>query len=149
MKARARFAAIVAILAALIGFLTEYFLTSGLSFDALLTLRHAVTGARHQVSESPVVVVNIDEATFHAPGFEGYPFALWGPQFAKVLDALDRADAKVIGADLVFAATAEAVPELRGRDRPLREVFKRLGDSQRIVLAEVDVGGTKIFGPHP
>src|SRR5262245_44266967 len=147
MKARARFAAIVAILALLIGFLTEYFLTTGLSFDALLTLRHAVLGDRHQVSKSPVVVVNIDEATFHAPGFEGYPIALWGPQFAKVLDALDRAEVKVVGADLVFAATAETVPELRGRDRPLREVLQRLGTSQRIVLAETDVGG-RILGPH-
>src|SRR5919198_1534715 len=136
MKARARFAAIVAILALAVGFLTEYFLTSGLSFDALLALRHAVLGDRHQPSESQVVVVNIDESTFGSPGFEGYPLALWGPQFANVLDALDRAEVKVIGADLVFAATAETVPELRGRDRPLREVLQRLGASQRIVLAE-------------
>jgi class 3 adenylate cyclase/CHASE2 domain-containing sensor protein len=148
MKARARLAAIVAILALAIGFLTEYFLTSGMSFDALLTLRHAVLGDRHQPIDSQVVVVNIDEATFGAPGFEGYPIALWGPQFAKVLDALDRAEVKVIGVDLVFTATAETVPELRGRDRPLREVLQRLGASQRIVLAETDVGGTRIIGPH-
>ena len=41
MKTRVRFAAIVAVLALLIGFLTERDLTRGLSFDALLTLRHA------------------------------------------------------------------------------------------------------------
>ncbi len=41
MKTRVRFAAIVAVLALLIGFVAERYLAYGLSFDALLTLRHA------------------------------------------------------------------------------------------------------------
>ena len=69
MKTRVRFAAIVAVLALLIGFLAERELTRGLSFDALLTLRHAVFGDRHQGQVSDVVVVNIDEDTFDAQGF--------------------------------------------------------------------------------
>ena len=115
MKTRVRFAAIVAVLALLIGFITERELTRGLSFDALLTLRHAVFGDRHQDSTSDVVVVNIDENTFGAPGFVDQPFALWGPQFAAVLDALDTAGATVIGIDLIFATTAEKVKP--GHDR--------------------------------
>ncbi|MBA4096366.1 MAG: hypothetical protein C0484_06285 [Rhodospirillum sp.] len=147
MKTRVRFAAIVAVLALLIGFLTERELTRGLSLDALLTLRHMIVGDRHLAGDSPVVVVNVDEGTFGSSGFKGYPMALWGPQFATVLDALDRADAKVIGADIVFAATAETIPELRGRDLTFREVLKRLGARGRIVLAETDVGN-KIIEPH-
>jgi adenylate cyclase len=147
MKTRVRFAAIVAVLALLIGFITERELTRGLSFDALLTLRHMIFGDRHPTGDSPVVVVNVDEQTFGSTGFKGYPMALWGPQFATVLDALDRADAKVIGVDLVFAATAETIPELRGRDLTFREVLKRLAARGHIVLAETDVGN-KIIEPH-
>jgi adenylate cyclase len=147
MKTRVRFAAIVAVLGLVIGFATERFLAAGLSFDALLTLRHAVLGDRHEISDSEVVVVNVDDGTFSSPGFENTPFSLWGPQFAAVLDALDRAGAKVIGADLIFSSTAETVPELRGRDRPLREALSRLAANHRIVLAETDVSGA-VFRPH-
>jgi adenylate cyclase len=147
MKTRVRFAAIVAVLGLVIGFATERFLTVGLSFDALLTLRHAVFGDRHDISDSEVVVVNVYDDTFHSPAFQNTPFGLWGPQFATVLDALDQAGAKVIGADLIFSATSETIPELRGRDRPLRESLSRLAVSRRIVLAETDVSG-EVFRPH-
>jgi CHASE2 domain-containing sensor protein len=76
MKTRVRFAAIVAVLALLIGFLTERQLAYGLSFDALLTLRHIVFGDRHSTPDPQVVVVNIDDATFISPGFRDTPWAL-------------------------------------------------------------------------
>ena len=126
MKTRVRFAAIVAVMALLIGFLTERELTRGLSFDALLTLRHAILGDRHRPETSQVVVVNVDQATFAAAPF-GKPFALWAPQFATVLDAIDAAGARSIGVDLIFATTVETEPELRGHDRPLRASLARLG----------------------
>ena len=91
------------ILAALIalccGILQERFLSAGLSFDALLSLRHAVFGDRHAPQDSRVVVVAIDEATFADPAFRDTPMALWAPQFATVFDALDQAGARAIGAD--------------------------------------------------
>lgn len=145
MKARVRFAAIVAIIALLVGFGTERYLSAGLSIDALVTLRHITFGDRHRAPDAPVVVVNIDEATFTSPGFRDTPLALWGPQFAAVLDALDRAGAKVIGIDIIFATTAETV--VRGHDRPLLEVLHRLAASERVVLAQTDAGG-KTLGPH-
>src|SRR6185436_2317268 len=129
MKTRVRFAAIVAVLALLIGFLTERELTRGLSFDALLTLRHMTFGDRHRGLSSDVVVVNIDEDTFRAPGFLDQPFAFWAPQFAAVFDAIDAAGAKVIGADLIFSTTAEIVSP--GHDRPLRASLYRLGTAER------------------
>jgi adenylate cyclase len=146
MKTRVRFAAIVAVLALLIGFITERELTRGLSFDALLTLRHAIFGDRHQDQASDVVVVNIDENTFHAPGFVDQPFAFWAPQFAAVFDAIDGAGAKVIGADLIFSTTAEIVKP--DHDRPLRASLHRLGAAERIVLAQAIFDGNRPIGPH-
>ena len=146
MKTRVRFAAIVAVLALTIGLLTERYLAYGLSFDALLTLRHALFGDRH-ASEGPhVVVVNIDDATFDAPPFRK-PFAFWAPQFATVLDAIDASGAKIIGVDLIFATTVETEPALRGHDWPLRASLARLSTDGRVVLAETDAGG-EVFGPH-
>jgi adenylate cyclase len=145
MKTRVRFAAIVAVLALLIGFITERELTRGLSFDALLTLRHMVLGDRHQGQASDVVVVNIDENTFGAAGFVDQPFALWAPQFATVLDALDTAGATVVGIDLIFATTAEKVKP--GHDRPLWASLGRLGAAERVVLADASFG-KRYLGPH-
>ncbi len=145
MKTRVRFAAIVAVIALLAGFATERHLAAGLSFDALLTLRHMAFGDRHPAQDGEVVVVNVDEATFGAPGFKEIPWAFWGPKFATVLDAIDRADAKAIGADIIFSATAETVE--RGYDRPFFEVLHRLASQERIVLATTDIGG-KPFGPN-
>ena len=146
MRTRVRFAAIVAVLGLLIGFAAERFLAAGLSFDALLTLRHAIFGDRHASEAPQVVVVNVDEATFDVPDFDK-PFALWAPQFATVLDAIDSAGAKIIGVDLIFATTVETEPALRGHDRALRASLARLGAAGRVVLAETDAGG-ELFGPH-
>jgi class 3 adenylate cyclase/CHASE2 domain-containing sensor protein len=146
MKTRVRFAAIVAVLALVIGFATERFLTYGLSFDALLTLRHIVFGDRHPEHDTDVVVVNIDNDTFRAADFRDVPWALWAPQFSKVLDGLDQAGAKVIGADIIFSSTVETV--MRGYDRPLYASLHKLAAAERIVLAQTDVGGNVVFGPH-
>ena len=146
MKTRVRFAAIVAVLALAVGLLTERYLAYGLSFDALLTLRHALFGDRHASEAPQVVVVNIDDATFDAPPFKK-PFAFWAPQFATVLDAIDASGAKIIGVDLIFATTVETEPALRGHDRPLRASLARLSTDGRVVLAETDAGG-EVFGPH-
>lgn len=145
MKTRVRFAAIVAVLALAIGFIAERFLTYGLSFDALLTLRHAILGDRHAAEQPHVVVVNVDRATFDVPAFDK-PFAFWAPEFAKVLDAIDMAGAQTIGVDLIFATTVEIEPALRGHDRPLRSSLARLGAAERVALAETDAGG-EVFGP--
>jgi len=146
MKTRVRFAAIVAVLALAIGFITERELARGLSFDSLLTLRHMTFGDRHRDQPSEVVVVNIDENTFLAPGFADQPFAFWAPQFASVLDAIDAAGAKVIGADLLFSTTTEFVKP--GHDRPLRASLHRLGMAERIVLAQAIFDGGRAIGPH-
>ena len=147
MKTRVRFAAIVAVLALAVGVLTERFLAYGLSFDALLTLRHTILGDRHPAEAPQVVVVNIDGDTFKAPGFREIPFAFWAPQFSTVLDAVDAAGAKTIGVDLIFATTVEIEPALRGHDQPLRASLARLGAMDRVVLPETDADG-EVFRPH-
>lgn len=141
---------LLATLAALValgcGMLIERYLSAGLSFDALLTLRYVALGDRHGAQDSPVAVVAIDEATFADPAFRNVPWALWSPQFARVLESLDRAGARVIGADILFTATAEHIQ--RGYDKPLREEMRRLAEAGRIVLAQAPVGG-KMINPHP
>ncbi len=145
MKTRVRFAAIVAVLGLLIGFSVERYLAYGLSFDALLTLRHMALGDRHPAADTDVVVVNIDQSTFDDPAFKEVPWGLWAPQFAVVLNALDQSGAKVIGADIIFSATAEKV--IRGHDTPLFEILHRLSAQERVLLAQTDAGN-KIFGPN-
>ncbi len=144
---RIQLGVLAALLALGCGIALERYLSAGLSFDALLSLRHAVLGDRHAPESSRVVVVAIDEATFADPAFRDAPLALWAPQFATVLDSLDRAGASVIGADILFTATVEK--SIAGHDKPLIEVFKRLGDANRIVLAQAPDGNSdKLIGPH-
>ena len=145
MKTRVRFAAIVAVLALVIGFAVERYLAYGLSFDALLTLRHMALGDRHPAGDTDVVVVNIDQSTFDDPEFREVPWGLWAPHFSVVLNALDQSGAKVIGADIIFSATAERV--IRGHDSSLFEVLHRLSAEERILLAQTDAGN-KVFGPN-
>lgn len=142
---RIQLAALAALIALICGILLESYLSAGLSFDALLSLRHAVFGDRHAAADSRVAVVTIDEATFADPAFKDTPMALWAPQFAKVLEVLDRAGATVIGADILFATTAERIAP--GHDRPLLAEMRRLGVADRIVLAQAPFGG-KMIGPH-
>lgn len=137
--------ALTALVALVCGVLIERHLSAGLSFDALLTLRHIVYGDRHGPEESRVAIVTIDEATFADPAFRNTPMALWSPQFAKVIAALDRAGATVIGADILFTTTAETI--VPGLDKPLLAEMRRLGQADRIVLAQAPVGG-KMIGPH-
>ena len=144
---RIQLGVLAALIALCCGIALERYLSAGLSFDALLSLRHAVFGDRHAPESSPVVVVAIDEATFADPAFRDTPMALWAPQFATVLDSLDRAGASVIGADILFTATTEK--DIAGHDKPLIETFRRLGAADRIVLAQALAGNSdKLIGPH-
>jgi adenylate cyclase len=144
-QSRIRLGALAALIALFCGMMVERYLSAGLSFDALLSLRHLVFGDRHAPEESRVVVVAIDEATFDDPEFKDIPLALWAPQFAKALDLIDRAGPAVIGADILFTATVEK--RIAGYDKPLIEAFRRLGSAERIVLAQAPFG-TKMIGPH-
>lgn len=146
-SARLGLAVIAALIGLLCGFALERQLSAGLSFDALLTLRHMVLGDRHAPEASRVAVVTVDESTFADPAFRDMPMALWAPQFAKVLGAIDAAGATAIGVDILFATTTAGIPGMRDYDRPLSAEFQRLGAQQRIVLAQANVGG-RMIGPH-
>lgn len=143
--ARLRLAVVAVLIGLVSGFLIEQRLSAGLSFDALLSLRHAMLGDRHGVESSRVAVVTIDEATFADPTFRDTPMALWAPQFARVMEAIDRAGATVIGADILFTTTAEGIAP--GHDKPLLAEMQRLAAAGRIVLAQAPFGD-KMIGPH-
>jgi adenylate cyclase len=144
-KSRVLLAVIAAFIAYACGILVERYLSAGLSFDALISLRHVVQGDRHALDSSRVAVVVIDEATFADEDFRDIPWALWSPQFSKVMGALDRAGATVIGADILFTTVAEKF--IKGHDKPLREEMRRLADANRIVLAKAVLDGSEV-GPH-
>jgi len=101
-QSRIRLGALAALVALFCGMALERYLSAGLSFDALLGLRHLVYGDRHTLDESRVAVVAIDEATFDDPAFKDIPLALWAPQFAEALDIIDRAGPSAIGADILL-----------------------------------------------
>jgi class 3 adenylate cyclase/CHASE2 domain-containing sensor protein len=139
-------AVLIAIVAALIGFLGERSLLSGWSIDHSLDMRHRLKGDRHVAMDSPVVVLAIDEETFVHPLFRDTPMALWGPQLGRALAALDSAGAKIVGIDLIPSTTAETVAP--GHDRPLLESLRRLATEGKLVMARADFADRTI-SPHP
>lgn len=72
-QSRIRLGALAALIALFCGMVVERYLSAGLSFDSLLSLRHLAFGDRHAPEESRVVVVAIDEATFADPAFKDIP----------------------------------------------------------------------------
>ena len=58
-----------------------------LSVDVLFWLRDAAFGPRHAPSQSPTVVVALDEETYRQPPFRDLPKVFWTKRIARVLNA--------------------------------------------------------------
>ncbi len=114
----------------------------GVSIDSLFLLRHAVFGQLHEPTESPTVVIAIDEDRESREEFGGLPIAMWTPQFGRVIDAVKVAGAKLIGLDLILPVSVE--PYVPGYDRPFLLSLKRAADDGRIVLAKLQHGSIPI-----
>jgi class 3 adenylate cyclase/CHASE2 domain-containing sensor protein len=98
--------------------------------DVLLRAR-AAAGTRPAPEPHPVVVVAIDEASLESPELAPYPRALFSPVWARLAEALVRADARAIGFDLLFTYTGNRLaPDY---DRAFLETLAARRD--RIVLA--------------
>src|SRR5262249_8762159 len=69
----------------------------GLSIDVLTGLRWAARGLQHDLSQSPVVVVALDEETYNRKPFAGNPVITWTSEIGKVLTAVIGGGAKVVG----------------------------------------------------
>jgi class 3 adenylate cyclase/CHASE2 domain-containing sensor protein len=119
---------------------------AGPSLDTLLALRHAATGDRHRVGESPTAIIAVDDRTLARGDLKDIPFAFWGPQLGTALDAVRAAKPKGIGFDIVLGATAEAL--VPGRDRDFIAALRGAAGEGKLVLSEAGIAGQS-FRPHP
>ena len=98
--------------------------------DVLVWTRAAVA-SRPGPDSHPVAVVALDERSLESPELSPYPRALFAPVWARLLEALVKAEARAIGFDLLFTFTANRLaPDY---DRPFLEALAAHRD--RIVLA--------------
>lgn len=122
----------------------------GLSIDALTALRWRLIGNKHAPSDSPTVVIAVDEDTYRASPFRGTPTAAWTREIARVLTAVVDGGARVVGFDVVFANSIEeseiafnneTVGErMRGFDRDFLRALATAANAGKLVLGEVQHG---------
>jgi class 3 adenylate cyclase/CHASE2 domain-containing sensor protein len=120
---------------------------NGLSIDALTWLRWMTLGPRYDASQSPVVVIALDEDTYRSKPFAGTPSVAWTREIGRVLTALVDGGARVIGFDVVFPNTMEQseVPfgaetlgaRLQGFDRDFLRAIASAARQGKLVLGEV------------
>jgi class 3 adenylate cyclase/CHASE2 domain-containing sensor protein len=116
--------------------------------DYLLPLRHAVFGPLFTPDKSDVVVVAIDEQTYHAEPFANTPKVAWTPYLGYVIDAVNAADPKAIGLDTVFSTSLDRPELLQGYDRPFLLALRRAAMQNRLVMGETKLSGEGV-APYP
>ena len=98
--------------------------------DVLIWARAAV-GTRPAPEPHPVAVVAVDERSLESPELTPYPRALFAPVWARLVEALARADARAVGFDMLFGYTANRF--VADYDRPFLEALS--AHRGRVVLA--------------
>jgi adenylate cyclase len=119
----------------------------GLSLDILTALRWRVFGPGHDPTTSSVVVVAMDEESYHSPPFQGTPSIAWTREIGRVLTAIIDGGAKVIGFDVVYPISIEQseLPfgdetlgaRLRGFDRDFLRALALAARNGKVVLGEI------------
>jgi len=119
----------------------------GLSLDLLTWLRFETFGVRHDPTESPAVVIGIDEESYRTPPMRGSPLPTWTGEIGRVLGAVLDGGAKVIGFDMVFRDSIEQseIPfgdgtlgdKVRGVDRDFLRALASGAAAGKVVLGEV------------
>jgi adenylate cyclase len=96
---------------------------------------HKVAGRRYQPEH--VVIVAIDEQT--RLKYQDEPLVFWAPHFAKAIEVLRKAGAKVIGLDFLFSVSAEAwlkKRRLAGEESRTHDLeFRRQLSAGQVILA--------------
>ncbi|MEN3286650.1 MAG: adenylate cyclase [Bradyrhizobium sp.] len=127
----------------------------GLSLDLLTWLRFETFGPRHDPTESPAVVVGIDEDSYQTPPLKGSPLPTWTGEIGRVLGAMLESGVKVVGFDMVFPDSVEQseIPfgqgtvngtregtlgdKVRGFDRDFLRALATAAGAGKVVLGEV------------
>ena len=107
---------------------------AGLSVDLLYWLREKFAPTHVDPAAAPVAVVAIDEETMRRPPFADMPREFWTPEIARVLTALVQSGAKVVGFDVIFAASGEGL--VPGFDRDFLLALRHAALTKQIVLGE-------------
>ena len=116
--------------------------------DFMIPARHFLFGPLFPPEDSDVVLVAIDEQTYHVPPFAETPKVAWTPQLARLLDALVDAGATAVGFDVVFPVTLDRPDLLQGRDRPFLISLRKAADAGKLVLGEARLS-REVLRPHP
>lgn len=116
--------------------------------DFMLPLRHALFGPLFAPAESAVVLVAIDEQTYHVPPFSDTPKAAWTPYLARLIDGVIAGGATAVGLDVVFPVTLDRPDLLPGRDRPFLVSLRKAADAGKVVLGEARLS-REVLRPHP
>ncbi|MFA5122629.1 CHASE2 domain-containing protein [Zavarzinia sp.] len=119
-----------------------------LGIDFLIPARHALFGPLFAPEQSDVVLIAIDEQTYHVEPFAGTPKVAWTPELAKVLDGAVAAGAVAVGFDVVFPVTLDRPDLLSGRDKPFLISLRRAADQGKVVLGEARLS-REVLRPHP
>lgn len=112
--------------------------------DFLLPLRHQLFGPLFPPSKSDVVIVAIDEQTYRTAPFDNTPKVAWTPYLGYVIDAIDKAEPKAIGLDIMFPTTLDRPELLLGYDRPFLIALRNAADQGRIVMGEARLSGATL-----
>jgi adenylate cyclase len=128
---------------------------TGLSLDALTGLRWRLIGNAHESSNSPSVVIALDEETYKTPPFRGTPTITWTREIGRVVGAALDGGAVVVGFDIILptsieeseiAFDGETVGEkMRGFDRDYLRLLAAGAKADKIVLGEVQIGDNSLL----
>jgi adenylate cyclase len=99
-------------------------------------------------ARAPIALVVIDEETYRRSPFAGTPRVTWTPQIGRVIEALDRAGATVIGMDLIYPTSVDRPGLMPGHDKPFLKALYRAGRAGRLLLGELQVSAQPLR-PHP
>jgi adenylate cyclase len=116
--------------------------------DFLLPLRHLAYGPLFPPSRSDVVIVAVDEQTYRTDPFSNTPKVAWTPYLGYVIDAVDAADPKAIGLDVIYPTSLDRPELLLGYDRPFLLSLRRAADRNRLVLGQARLSG-ETLAPYP
>ncbi len=114
----------------------------------MIPARNALFGPLFEPEQSDVVLIAIDEQTYHVPPFGETPKVAWTPQLATVLDAVTASGAVAMGFDVVFPVTLDRPDMLAGRDRPFLISLRRAAEGGKVVLGEARLS-REVLRPHP
>jgi len=110
---------------------------SGISLDLLFLSRSFVNQADDKEFKSEdFALVIIDEETYRTPPFEQSPLVMWTPAIAAVLGDIQKAKPKMVGMDLIFPTSVEALSP--NYDRPLLKVLRRGRNAKNLVIGKFD-----------